>query len=76
MSPNPATSSLTLTNVSNVILDSAIIYDINGRVISTINFNSILGDETIDVSSLTSGLYLIKIKGDSGSSIVKRFIKK
>ena len=76
MFPNPTTNSLTLKNTSSVILDSAVIYDINGRVISTINFTSILEDKTMDVSSLTSGLYLVKIKGDSGNSIVKRFIKK
>lgn len=76
MYPNPATHSLTLKNTSNVILENAVIYDINGRVISSTNFDSILEDKTIDVSSLTSGLYLVKIKGNSGSSTVKRFIKK
>lgn len=76
MFPNPAIHSLTIQNTSNIALENAMIYDINGRVISSIHFNSILEDKTIDTSSLTSGLYLIKIKGNSGNSIVKRFIKK
>ncbi len=76
MFPNPATSSLILKNTSNDILDNATIYDINGRTISTVSFNTTLEDKTIDVSNFTSGLYLVKLEGSSGNSVVKRFIKK
>ncbi|WP_299888880.1 HYR domain-containing protein [uncultured Lacinutrix sp.] len=74
--PNPADKILTIKNDSDIILDKAIIYDINGRTVNTIHFNSILENKTLNISTLTSGLYLIEIKGINGNITVKKFIKK
>jgi hypothetical protein len=68
--PNPVKSILTINNSSNNQVDSASIYDVTGRKVLFLDkiYSS------IDVSELSSGNYILKIK--SGELIaIKRFIK-
>ena len=66
--PNPTSSVLTITSSLHNI-DSVHFYDINGRkVLSTNSFN-----ETIDISSLKTGLYFAEIL-ISDTQIIKKII--
>ncbi|MGA9637645.1 T9SS type A sorting domain-containing protein [Flavobacterium sp.] len=66
--PNPVKNQLTI-NASSTI-DATIIYDILGKpVLSSVNSNS------IDVSALNSGTYIVKVILDNGSSSTKKIIK-
>jgi hypothetical protein len=66
--PNPASSVLTITSSLHPI-ESVNFYDINGRkVLSTNSFN-----ETIDISSLKTGLYFAEIIIE-GHQIIKKVI--
>ncbi len=67
--PNPAVNSLYISGL-NKLADVSIM-DINGQMI----YESQLQSNTVDVSSLRSGIYLISIKTMDGNS-VSRFIKK
>ncbi|AUC83451.1 HYR domain-containing protein [Lacinutrix sp. Bg11-31] len=75
MSPNPARNTLTIGNSSNVKLENALVFDINGRLIKSFNFNEVDETVSLNVSILKSGLYLIKITNNEGNSIIKKFIK-
>jgi hypothetical protein len=65
--PNPATDHVNVVCSRNV--DAAVVYDLNGRTIATIVLNE--GINTIDVSSLNSGVYMLYVEGNI-YKIVKR----
>lgn len=68
--PNPAQNKLQIT--SNQIIDGLTIVDINGRVLNSIEIS--VSDYSLDVSSLSKGVYFLEIhSGESKST--KKFIK-
>ncbi len=77
LTPNPVDHILTIENSSNLALENANIYDIRGRLVTTVNFvHQTIEDKTLNTSGLVSGFYLIEIKEANGDTTVKRFIKK
>ncbi len=69
--PNPVGSNLNVSLPTDVTADSMAIIDIAGRTVRTITS----GFETINVSDLAPGHYLLQVK--SGNEVaVKKFIKK
>lgn len=68
--PNPASNLLTIDNKSNQEIKSISLNDTNGR--SILEFKST--SNQIDISNLSKGLYLVKIKTENGS-IVKKLLK-
>ncbi|GEN68469.1 T9SS type A sorting domain-containing protein [Chryseobacterium rhizosphaerae] len=66
--PNPATDILSIK--TSVKIDEAEIFDISGKKV-----NVTLNRNTMDVRSLPSGSYMIRIKTETGV-ITKQFIKK
>lgn len=74
MYPNPAQNNVTIANSTSIKLDQSAIYDVNGRLIKTIDLRDIQQERTIDVSNLSSGVYMVQIQGE-GASIIKRLIK-
>jgi len=75
MYPNPASSQVTIGNPNMLMIDTVSIYDINGRLVRTIPANG-TGDVRVDVSDLSSAVYMVLITGEDGASTVKRLIKK
>ena len=70
--PNPAKNQFTLQ--SDVSLEKLKIYDLRGRMVSNIDLSEMSIEKTIDISSLVSGVYMVRITGDKGS-IVKKLVK-
>ncbi len=71
--PNPVESVLNITSKENIEVSSINIYNTLGQlVLVTPNAQN---TKSVDVSSLTSGNYFIKINSDKGTSNIK-FIKK
>ncbi len=72
--PNPASTqvNIDLSDVSGS-LQTLAIYDLSGRMISSKNYNGIAHNtiETMDISSLASGMYLVEVTTDSGKLIQK-----
>jgi len=75
MYPNPAASKVTIGNPNGLLIDNVAIYDINGRLVRTIQSGN-TGDVSVDVSDLSSAVYMVIITGEDGASTVKRLIKK
>ncbi|MFH0894835.1 MAG: SBBP repeat-containing protein [Bacteroidota bacterium] len=67
--PNPTTDNLSIETTEKVIID---ILNIEGQIIKTINTTD--KQTTIDVSNLSSGVYIVKAKTERGVA-VKKFIK-
>ncbi|RMA56802.1 HYR domain-containing protein [Ulvibacter antarcticus] len=74
MYPNPAVNQVTISNNSNIQLEKAAIYDLNGKMISQYNLSNMQGEKVIDVSELATGVYMVQLISDK-SSAVKRLIK-
>ena len=66
--PNPATDRIcvTLENLENI---DVTLFDMSGRAVKTLTLRN--GDNTIDISTLQNGIYLIRVAG-SVTKIVKK----
>ncbi|HET8886481.1 MAG TPA: FG-GAP-like repeat-containing protein [Salinimicrobium sp.] len=70
--PNPAEKILTLLPTDGTIYESAIIYNINGKLVA---YSKLPGKE-IDVSALSSGTYILLVQDTEGKYLRTKFIKK
>ncbi|MFC4738839.1 choice-of-anchor J domain-containing protein [Flavobacterium ponti] len=71
--PNPANNVLNLSVKNGLIVDEITMVDINGRTVKTIN-NTLDSEMEINVSDLTSGVYMLNVKTDEGVATSK-FVK-
>jgi len=68
--PNPVKDSFTIINKSNYTLENLSIYDMLGKlVLQTNNTNN-----TIDVSTLKNGIYLVKITSNSNQTTIQKIV--
>lgn len=72
--PNPAQNNITIKNSNSSKLDQLTIYDVFGKLINTIDLRDMQQEKTIDVSDLTSGVYMLQLQGN-GAITTKRWIK-
>ncbi|MEZ4778299.1 MAG: M36 family metallopeptidase [Flavobacteriaceae bacterium] len=73
--PNPSSGNIMLFNNSNQKLKKAVISDINGRIMTTLNLEQMNNSITFSLESYAQGIYFISIEGENAST-VKRIIKK
>ncbi len=66
--PNPAKNKITLEVYDNTA-KQAILYNLNGQIVQNYYINQ--GINTIDISNLSKGIYIIQIPTQSGISIQK-----
>ncbi|QAA83177.1 HYR domain-containing protein [Aequorivita sp. H23M31] len=71
--PNPAKNIVNLVNKTNISLDNMVIFDINGKKVNQIDLRAMVGEKSVDVSNLASGVYVIQIVGEKATT-VKRLI--
>ncbi len=72
--PNPTSHMIILRNESEYKLRSALIIDIGGRILKSLDLNEMGRDKSISLRNYAIGHYFVKINSEGGS-IVKRFIK-
>ena len=72
-SPNPTSDFVNISNSDNIKVSSVKITDLNGRVVKQNNFDSV-SDIKINVSDLSSGIYMMNINSNEGS-VTKKIIK-
>jgi hypothetical protein len=73
--PNPASDKITLKNTSNVRLIKAMISDVNGRIIESIDLDDMVTDKDITIKNLSNGVYFIRVVS-TNNVVVKQLIKK
>jgi hypothetical protein len=69
--PNPATNVLNYNVTANTTIAAISIHDISGKVVFS---NANLISNTIDIASLSSGVYFVTFQSDK-NSVTKKFIK-
>lgn len=67
MFPNPVSDVLNIVNTSNININTAEITDVNGRVVKEVTGEV----NQINISTLTSGIYFLKINTDEGTGTTK-----
>ena len=73
ISPNPANDFVNISNTENIRVSNIKITDLNGRVIKQNNFDNV-SNINLNVSDLSSGVYMMNINTNKGST-VKKIIK-
>jgi hypothetical protein len=71
MYPNPAQTMVTLSN--NEMMKQYSITDLNGRIVKAGGLNNVT-EANVDVSELSSGIYLVNIIGEKGN-ITQKMMK-
>ncbi len=75
MYPNPSDGQVTISNTSNIVLEKAVIYDANGRLVQEVDLRGMATERTFNVSSLASGVYMVQIQSEDAQT-VKRLIRR
>lgn len=73
--PNPATDILSISNSSTTKIENISIYDMNGRLVLNSEIRDNGSSQQINVSALSSGVYMLHMKGGQANAI-KRLIKR
>ncbi len=73
--PTATTNNFTINNQSNITLTSVSLYDVNGRVVLTNNLDNLIGQKSINVSNLSSGLYFVEMNSADAKLVKKLIIK-
>lgn len=71
--PNPTSNAIFIESGNGLVVKEMSVYDINGRFIKKAEGKSI---NTIDLSELSNGLYILKVLGDDDQEATFRIIKK
>lgn len=70
--PNPAASTFTIKTINNTNISSIAVYNIIGKQVGV----NQIGENKFDISSLSTGMYMVKIKDAKGNIASKKlFIK-
>lgn len=73
VSPNPANDIVTISNGENIFINSVEVVDLNGRVVKMSKYDGV-AEAKINISDLSSGLYMMNVSSDKGS-VVRKIIK-
>jgi hypothetical protein len=71
--PNPVNDILSISNSENINIKSISITDLNGRVVKNNNYYNVSNIE-MNVSDLSSGMYIMNINSDQGTA-TKKIVK-
>ncbi|MBQ6084160.1 MAG: T9SS type A sorting domain-containing protein, partial [Bacteroidales bacterium] len=71
--PNPANESLNIEFSPDVNCRSVGIYSLDGRLVET--FPETSPETSIDISNLTPGIYILKVKTTDGKEYTERIVK-
>lgn len=72
--PNPSESTITINGLNGANFEGVVFTNLSGAIVKTIDATSNT-NQTIDVSDLENGVYLVQVK-NSGNTEVIRFVKK
>lgn len=67
--PNPTSNVINFSNTENAVVDTVELADLNGRIVKSVKVNATEGQ--INVSDLSTGMYMMKITTDQGVATKK-----
>ena len=69
--PNPSSGLFTIKKLRNIDLSKAELYDINGRLIKTIDLTAMQNEKEIDITNVASGIYFMSLTSKDAKSVIK-----
>ena len=69
--PNPSNGIINLTNAESIRVSNVQITDLNGRVVKTVSYSDAPSAVEINISDLSSGMYMMNITSDEGVAVKK-----
>tara|TARA_R110002012_G_scaffold319389_2_gene539697 strand:+ start:87380 stop:89947 length:2568 start_codon:yes stop_codon:yes gene_type:complete len=69
--PNPSNGRFTMKNIGNLNLVKADVMDINGRLVKSVDLSGIQDTTTLNISSVASGLYFMKVYTKNANTVIK-----
>jgi hypothetical protein len=69
--PNPSNGLFTIKKINNIDLSKADVYDINGRLIKTIDLTAMQNEKEIDITNFASGIYFMNLTSKDAKSVFK-----
>lgn len=70
MYPNPVNDVINIDNISDIVLNSAKVTDINGRTVKEINLKGVSNTQ-INIGEFQSGIYFLKVNTNQGVGTTK-----
>lgn len=71
--PNPVSDWLTVSVRGNATIANVVVYDVLGKTVFT-QKTAVVTTQTIDLSSVSKGLYLIEVTTDANQKVIKKLI--
>lgn len=71
--PNPSNGFVNVSNNRNALINAIEMTDLNGRIVKSVKVSD-LAEAEVNISDLSSGVYMMNIKTDQGSA-VKKIVK-
>ena len=71
--PNPTSNFVNISSNTNLDINNLFVYDLNGRLVKSIDGNNL---NKINISELTSGIYLLKVVDNENRTAVYRIVKR
>ncbi|MFN3753110.1 T9SS type A sorting domain-containing protein [Flavobacterium sp.] len=72
--PNPVSDIVTITVKNNGTINNIAVYDVLGKMIITQKPSNSLSTQTLDMSSVSKGMYLLEVTTDTNLKVVKKLI--
>jgi Secretion system C-terminal sorting domain len=72
VSPNPTNGLINVTNNDGINVNEIIVTDLNGRVVKSNKFDNVSNIQ-LDITDLSTGMYMMNIKSDQGTATKKVF---
>jgi hypothetical protein len=64
--PNPSNGVINIRKTSSINLEKAVIYDLSGRMVFEQNLTGISNTKTVNLRSVSTGLYFAEVRSDLG----------
>ncbi|AXG69323.1 pregnancy-associated plasma protein-A [Kordia sp. SMS9] len=74
MYPNPAQNEITIAANEGILLENITIIDINGKVVKSVTLKNQIQNR-IDINDISSGVYFVNIRTNTGKTVIKKLIK-
>lgn len=72
--PNPVSDVVTVTLKNEGSITKVVVYDVLGKMIVSQKPNTLSGIQTIDLSAISKGMYLLEVTTDTNIKVVKKLL--
>ena len=72
--PNPVSDMVTISLKNNGSISNIVVYDVLGKMVISQNPTGSVATQTMDLSAISKGVYLLEVTTDSNLKVVKKLM--